>query len=38
VQLGGLAGDYLFRVTVRNAQGQTGTATVTVRFRSTNIF
>jgi len=38
VQLGGLAGDYLFRVTVRNAQGQSGTATITVRFKSTNIF
>jgi hypothetical protein len=38
VQLGGLAGDYQFRVTVRNAQGATGTATVTVRFRSTNVF
>jgi hypothetical protein len=38
VQLGGLAGDYQFRVTVRNAQGQSGTATITVRFKSTNIF
>jgi hypothetical protein len=36
VQLAGLFGDYQFRVTVRNAQGQEGTAIVTVRFRSTN--
>jgi hypothetical protein len=38
VQLGGLFGDYPFRVTVRNAAGQEGTATVTVRFKSTNVF
>jgi hypothetical protein len=38
VQVGGTFGDYIFRVTVRNAQGQTGTATVTVRYRSTAIF
>ena len=38
VQLAGLAGDYLFRLTVRNAQGQTGTATITVRFKSTTLF
>jgi len=37
VQLAGLAGDYLFRVTVRNAQGQTGQATITVRFKSTTL-
>jgi hypothetical protein len=37
VQLGGLAGDYLFRVTVRNAQGATGQATITVRFKSTTL-
>lgn len=37
VQVGGLAGDYIFRVTVRNAQGQSATATVTVRFRSTTL-
>ena len=37
VQLGGLAGDYPFRLTVRNAAGQESTATVTVRFRSSTI-
>jgi hypothetical protein len=36
VQIPGLFGDYQFRVTVRNAQGQEGTAIVTVRFRSTS--
>ncbi len=37
VQLAGLAGDYPFRLTVRNAAGQESTATVTVRFRSSTI-
>jgi hypothetical protein len=37
VQVGGTFGDYIFRLTVRNAQGQTGTATVVVRYRSTAI-
>jgi hypothetical protein len=34
VQLAGLAGDYQFRLTVRNATGQESSAVVTVRFRS----
>jgi hypothetical protein len=38
VQLGGAYGDYIFRLTVRNAQGQEASTTVTVRFKSTNIF
>jgi hypothetical protein len=38
VQVGGTFGDYIFRLTVRNAQGQTGTATVIVRYKSTAIF
>lgn len=38
VQLGGAYGDYVFRLTVRNAQGQEGTTTVTVRFKSTTVF
>jgi len=38
VQLGGLFGDYPFQVTVRNAAGQEASATVTVRFKSTNVF
>jgi hypothetical protein len=38
VQLGGLFGDYIFQVTGRNAAGQESTATVTVRFKSTNVF
>lgn len=38
VQLGGLFGDYIFRLTVRNAAGQTGSTTVTVRFVSTRFF
>jgi hypothetical protein len=37
VQLGGLAGDYPFRVTVRNPTGQESSAVVTVRFRSSTI-
>jgi hypothetical protein len=37
VQLAGLAGDYPFRLTVRNAAGQEDTAIVTVRFRSSTI-
>jgi hypothetical protein len=36
VQLGGLLGDYVFRLTVRNAAGQQDSTTVTVRFRNTN--
>lgn len=38
VQLAGLFGDYQFKVTVRNAQGGEGSALVTIRFRSTNVF
>jgi len=38
VQLGGAYGDYIFRLTVRNAQGLEGTTTVTVSFKSTNVF
>jgi len=34
VQLAGNAGDYQFRLTVRNATGQESSAVVTVRFRS----
>jgi hypothetical protein len=36
VQLGGLFGDYIFKLTVRNAAGQQDSTTVTVRFRNTN--
>ena len=36
VQLGGLFGDYIFRLTVRNAAGQSDSTTVTIRFRNTN--
>jgi len=36
VQIGGLLGDYIFKLTVRNAAGQQDSTTVTVRFRSTN--
>jgi hypothetical protein len=35
VQIGGLAGDYIFRLTVTNAAGQSASTTVTVRFRRT---
>ena len=38
VQLGGLFGDYVFQLRVRNAAGQEGTTTVTVRFQSTRVF
>lgn len=38
VQLGGLFGDYIFRLTVRNAAGQQDSTTVTVRFTSTRVF
>jgi len=38
VQLGGAYGDYIFRLTVRNAQGQESSSTVTVRFKSTTVF
>jgi hypothetical protein len=38
VQLGGAFGDYIFRLTVRNAQGQMDSTTVTVRFKSTTVF
>ncbi|HYO81984.1 MAG TPA: OmpA family protein [Bryobacteraceae bacterium] len=38
VYLGALAGDYTFRVTARNAQGASNTATITVRFKSTNVY
>ena len=34
VYLAGLADEYNFRVTVRNAQGQSGTATITVRLKN----
>jgi hypothetical protein len=37
VQIGGLAGEYRFRLTVRNAAGQQDSTIVTVRFRSTTI-
>jgi hypothetical protein len=37
VQLGGAYGDYIFRLTVRNAQGQMDSTTVTVRFKSTTV-
>jgi len=37
VQLAGLAGDYQFRLTVRNPTGQESSAVVTVRFRSQTI-
>lgn len=37
VQVGGTFGDYLFRLTVRNAQGASATAIVTVRYRATTI-
>ncbi|MEP6538235.1 MAG: OmpA family protein [Bryobacteraceae bacterium] len=36
VQLGGLLGDYIFKLTVRNAAGQEDSTTVTVRFKNTN--
>jgi hypothetical protein len=36
VQIGGLFGDYIFRLTVRNAAGQQASTTVTVRFLNTN--
>jgi hypothetical protein len=36
VQLGGLLGDYVFKLTVRNAAGLQDSTTVTVRFRNTN--
>jgi hypothetical protein len=35
VQIGGLAGDYIFRLTVTNTAGQSASTTVTVRFRRT---
>lgn len=38
VQLGGQFGDYLFRLTVRNAAGQQASTTVTVRFKSVRAF
>jgi len=37
IQLGGAYGDYIIRLTVRNAQGQEGSTTVTVRFKSTTV-
>jgi hypothetical protein len=37
VQLAGLAGDYQFRLTVRNPTGQESSSIVTVRFRSSTI-
>jgi hypothetical protein len=38
VQLGGPFGDYIIRLTVRNAAGQEDSTTVTVRFKSTTVF
>jgi hypothetical protein len=38
VQIGGAFGDYVFRLTVRNAQGQSDSTTVTVKFISTRFF
>ncbi|HUS07992.1 MAG TPA: OmpA family protein [Bryobacteraceae bacterium] len=38
IQIGGLFGDYMFRLTVRNAAGQSDSTIVTVRFLSTNVF
>ena len=38
VQIGGTFGDYVFKLTVRNAQGQSDSTTVTVRFVSTRFF
>jgi hypothetical protein len=38
IQIGGLFGDYIFRLRVRNAAGQEDSTTVTVRFRSTVLF
>lgn len=35
IQVGGGFGDYIIRLTVRNAQGQEGSTTVTVRFAGT---
>jgi hypothetical protein len=37
IQLGGAFGDYIIRLTVRNAQGQENSTTVTVRFKSTTV-
>ena len=37
VQIDGLFGDYIFKLTVRNAAGQQDSTTVTVRFKSTNL-
>jgi hypothetical protein len=36
VQLGGLFGDYIFRVTVKNAAGQSDSTTVTIHFQNIN--
>ena len=38
VQLGSLYGDYMFKLTVRNAAGQQGTGIVTVHYRSARPF
>jgi hypothetical protein len=38
IQLAGLFGDYRIRLTVRNAQGQTASTIVTVRFLSAQLF
>jgi REJ domain. len=38
VELGGLFGDYIFKLTVRNAAGQSDSTTVTVHFKSTTVF
>ncbi|HYZ86604.1 MAG TPA: hypothetical protein VE621_19475, partial [Bryobacteraceae bacterium] len=37
VIIGGLSGQYVFRLTVRNSAGQESTTTVTVNFRSTTV-
>jgi hypothetical protein len=38
IQIAGGWGDYIIRLTVRNAAGQSASTTVTVRFRSITIF
>ena len=38
IQIGGLFGDYVIRLTVRTASGQQDSTTVTIRFRSTTVF
>jgi hypothetical protein len=38
IQIGGLFGDYVIRLTVRTAGGLSDSTTVTIRFVSTNVF